>query len=278
MRAFNLFLLNLQNELPKHRQMIRIGSYMFFIVLSFLAFIITTINYFNNPLIEDLSANQYYIAPFIVGFLGAAIVLVFGFFFTNVLLLVSSKKIRFFNVEIEFDTSEIAEKKAGQTINYLSKVIESHRYALAKMRAEDRRSHLAILMEVMRSYQTQLRAAYDDHEIEVKVYTESHDFTKGQSLLIADLQYLEGKQKIAYKNRIKRKSTNLMIAETKVEEVVEDDELIIPFEQTVYIVVSRNIEDLFDDLDTNTLKGLIHYAEVVKNEIEMLDIVEYDYE
>lgn len=121
MRAFKLFLLNLQNELPKHRQMIRIGSYMFFIVLSFFAFIITTINYFNNPLIEDLSANQYYIAPFIVGFLGAAIVLVFGFFSLRMLFfLYHQRKFVFLMLRLNLIRMKLPRKRqVRRSITYL---------------------------------------------------------------------------------------------------------------------------------------------------------------
>ncbi|MFB4160963.1 hypothetical protein ACE1TF_13835 [Geomicrobium sp. JSM 1781026] len=271
------FLFNLQSDLPKHRQTIRLSSYLFFMVLAFIAFVVTSVNYVSHPLYANLAAGKYFVAPILFGFLAAAIVLFFGFFFTNALLLISSKKLRFFNFEVEFDTSDFTEKKAGDTINYLSKVIETHKHALAMLREEDKRDHLAVLKAIMGSYQSQLRSAYDDNEIDVSVFPDHHKFTEEQNVLIEDLERMRNAQKVVYKNRIKSKSTNLMVAQTRIEvEYFKENGDLTLTEQTVYVIVFKQPDQRFDDLDKHTLIGLIHYSEIVKNEIEMLDLIEYN--
>lgn len=85
------------------------------------------IHYRNKPMFTNPSSiSEHFAQPIFIAMLTIVLILLFGVFFARFLTMLPFKKLKFLNIEMEFDSTNLREKQIANQFLYSSTMLHNH--------------------------------------------------------------------------------------------------------------------------------------------------------
>lgn len=260
---FFQFILRVIDWISERRQEIYF-ILMAIIILSAIGFgIYMYIYYTNNPMFNNPSTiPEHFARPIFIGMLASIIIIIFGTLFAHFITMLPLKRIKFSEMEMEFDSHSIREKEIANQFLYSSTMLHNHtenvRYLLANSFFE--------LKEVLRfltdSYKANTLEYSNKLALTIDIVEPSELRGREERKLYKSLSQQEVvKSRTAYINRL-IKGENILLG---IVPVTDTDEAV--------VVVRREYDQPFDMYDQETFESILGYAMILFDTIIMVQLL-----
>lgn len=222
------------------------------------------IHYSDKPMFTNpASISEHLAQPIFIAMFTFLLIILFGIFLARFLTMLPFKKLKFLNMEMEFDSTNLREKQIANQLLYTSTMLHNHTENvkfLIDNQLSDFKQVLQFLGESYKNYSVQ----YNNEltlEIDILRATELKGREKRLFKTVDEQKIV--KANTSYLNRLIN-GENLLIGSVSLGERSEK----------VAIVVRRGYDYPFDTYDQETIESIIAYALILFDTTVMIQLLD----
>ncbi|SFL92873.1 hypothetical protein [Salibacterium qingdaonense] len=224
------------------------------IISSVIGFWITYHHFSANYEGQNELANVL-MSPFIIAVVYSLIIFFIGSLVITTLTMTHARRMKAFNVEVEFEAWQHNIMKIGQ-VHYLSDILSYHKQIVGQFNNVESVSFRSVLIELCQRYQEYFTRAFDI-QLSYSIKTEEELTHQERQLL----SFMENKETtVGFQNRMIGNRTLLIAAAHS------------SFEQNLpmYLSFLSDSDYEFDDYDVEAIRALIEYADIVLDNVHLV--------
>ncbi|PYZ91742.1 hypothetical protein CR194_19160 [Salipaludibacillus keqinensis] len=212
---------------------------------------------FANPetIVEHLAS------PLFISMFTITVILLFGVFFSSVVLMSPFKRLAFFNVEMEFQDKAEKELIVANQFTFISTMLNNNSSTIKEMLNDNLTELTDVVEKLSLSYKRFVNEYNKGVSLEVDVLKENEIESAQEKKLLEDVKRSEHMSN-TYLNRILN-GNNVMVGVVKGSEEVDN----------VVIIARSNYDYPFDHYDMESMASIIEYSLILYEMINMITLL-----
>lgn len=220
------------------------------------------IHYKNNPMFTNPTAiSEHFAQPIFIAMFTTVLTLLFGVFLARFLTMLPFRKLKFLNMEMEFDSTSLREKQIANQFLYSSTMLHNHMENVKFLVDNELLDFIQVLQFLVKSYKNYSVQYNNELTLEIEILKTTELKGKEKKLFRAVDEQKVTKANTFYMNRL-IKGENLLIGSVRLEESSEK----------IAIVVRRGYDYPFDTYDQEIIESIIAYAIILFDTTVMIQL------
>lgn len=252
----------LVDRAQSRRREIYFLSMTFFIVLSAVIGGNVFIKYYNDPMFANPETiMQHFATPLFIALVTMTAVLFFGLFFTTVISMAPFKRLRFYEMEFEFENKYAKEIMVANQFTFISTMLNNNSNTIREMISNNTTELHEVVEQLALKYKRFVNEYNSGVFLEIEVCKEEEVTAPQEKKLLEEVKkspYMSN----TFVNRVLN-GTNLMVG------VVEFS----PDVDRVVLIARSNYDYPFDNYDKESIASLIEYSIILYEMINMVTLL-----
>lgn len=244
------WLRQLINRIENHKETIYFCGMTLTLIFSTIAGFWVYLEYSSPLTDEKLEIFDVTLSPFVLGIFHFLIVFFLGSLISTTISMTHARRMKAFNLEVEFEAREHKEIKVGQA-HYLSGILGNYAAVIGQFINKDNVSYRDVMEVICYHYRDYFTINFD-RVLSYKIKSHKNsDISHSEGQLLGYIK--RNGENVGFQNRITGKRTLLLGIATTM--VPGEEEIVLSFQS------DNNYE--FDEYDVEAIRALIKYGDIV---------------